>query len=242
MRLLLKINPQQKTPQPIDPHKIQGFIYNLAKGTDFEQVHDRDRYKYFCFSNIFPFESNQPFKSSRNYNLLITTPDKNLLIFLQGRLRDGYVFNLGDYKFKVINCQKVNPNVTPESKLKTSTPAVASIPQDLYDKYDIESDREYMYWNKDMPLNAFVDLTSKNSVRKYNEYNDKNLPEDLQLFRSYKFKRGALVDYKDAEIAGSIWEFKPNPQQKALDVLNFLLDTGIGEKNSSGFGFLNIID
>jgi len=241
VRLLLKINPKQKTPQPIDPHKIQGFIYNLAKNTDFEKVHDRERYKYFCFSNIFPFEPGEPLKESRNYNLLISTPENNFLTFLQGRFRSGFIFDLGEYEFEVVNCKKVNPKVTPESKLKTSTPAVASIPKSLYDKYNIESDREYMYWNKDMPLNAFVDLTSKNSVRKYNEYNDKNLNEDLQLFRSYKFKRGALVNYKDADIAGSIWEFKPNPKQESLNILNFLLDAGIGEKNSAGFGFFNVV-
>jgi CRISPR/Cas system endoribonuclease Cas6 (RAMP superfamily) len=40
---------------------------------------------------------------------------------------------------------------------------------------------------------------------------------------------------------GTIWEFELNPGLRG-DFLRFIIDTGIGELNSQGYGFVNIVE
>ena len=34
--------------------KLRGFLYNLQKGSSEFNQHDKEKYKHYCFSNIFP--------------------------------------------------------------------------------------------------------------------------------------------------------------------------------------------
>lgn len=240
MRLIVEITPRRQTPQPLNTHLIQGLIYRLLRGSQFEALHEKLRYKFFCFSNIFPFVPNKPLEEGEHYNILISSPSTEFINCLNKQLGTRKELKLGSFGFFVKRVRPLTVNLVENSTIRTETPVVISIPESLFGKYNIDSRREYLYWNSEMALNAFVDAVSKNSVRKFNAYYDKNFSEDLLLFQTFKFKRGALVRYKDADIAGSIWEFTPNPDTKAQKVLQFILDVGLGEKNSAGFGFLNV--
>ena len=33
---------------------LQAFIYNLLKHSKYDYIHNKEGYKFFCFSNIFP--------------------------------------------------------------------------------------------------------------------------------------------------------------------------------------------
>ena len=34
-------------------HAVQGFIYNMLKGTEYSERHDEPRFKFFTFSDFF---------------------------------------------------------------------------------------------------------------------------------------------------------------------------------------------
>jgi len=72
MRILIKLEPIAQY-QNIFPYyiQIQGLIYNLLKGSKFQDIHNNYSYKFFCFSNIF-------FKD-RLANLIISSPNRDFL-------------------------------------------------------------------------------------------------------------------------------------------------------------------
>jgi len=46
---------------------------------------------------------------------------------------------------------------------------------------------------------------------------------------------------KKINLTGSMWEFYYPKVSGRIKQLSFMLDAGIGERNSYGFGFLNIL-
>jgi CRISPR-associated endoribonuclease Cas6 len=55
MRLLVKLKSLIDSKYEMQYHYyLQSFIYDLLKGSKFHYLHDKQGYKFFCFSNIFP--------------------------------------------------------------------------------------------------------------------------------------------------------------------------------------------
>lgn len=62
MRLLVTLRCVGKCNYEMNYHyHLQGLIYGLINGTRYEYIHDKDGFKFFCYSNIFPI-SNQIMK------------------------------------------------------------------------------------------------------------------------------------------------------------------------------------
>lgn len=239
LKLILDLK-SDNLPDFIDYHLKQSFFYSLLEGTQFKDLHDRDSYKFFCFSNI--FQSKADSAHENQYTILFTSPMKNLVNVVEQQLCDlkKSKISMGDYDFVVVSVKRFSLELDSDSTLITGTPVVASIPSKDFEKYNIDSQRDYLYWNKEMPFDPFLDLLQKNSVRKYNIFHEENVEENLPLFSDYEYLGGALADYKDGKIAGSRWEFGVKERKQSLKVLDFCLQSGLGEKNSAGFGFLNL--
>lgn len=242
MRLLLTIQPQVNIPQPIPQYWLQAWVYQKLRNSEFYDLHNQERYKYFCFSNIFPFKKNSDLEAGGIYNLIISSPNEKMLEFLYQNIGDKIIFP----KHRALNIRQVNLikniSLTRQSLIKSATPIVVSLTESLAKLYNINYQVKKgrpLYWQKAMPLNAFVDGLTKNLVRKYNQYYGTNWPEDIPLFSGFKFLREALVGYKRGKILGSMWEFIPLEDETAIKILTFCLDAGFGEKNSAGFGFVN---
>ncbi len=242
MRLLIVLEPQNNISQPVSQHWLQSWIYQRLRNSEFCDLHNKERYKYFCFSNVFPFKKNSDLKAGKTYNLIISSPNDKMIKFLYKNIGDKVVFP----KSQILNILKVNliKNIYLEKQciIKSATPIVVSLTESLAKLYNIDyrvKKGRPLYWNKTMSLNAFIDGLTKNLVRKYNKYYGADLPEDTPLFGGFKFLREALVNYKKGKILGSMWEFIPLEDKKAKKVLEFCLDAGFGEKNSAGFGFVN---
>ncbi|MEO0270100.1 MAG: CRISPR-associated endoribonuclease Cas6, partial [candidate division WOR-3 bacterium] len=70
--------------------------------------------------------------------------------------------------------------------------------------------------------------------------------ESFSLFEQFKFKKEVcnhvIIKGKEYKVIGSIWEFMfsyfDNEQKK---ILEFGVDCGFGERNSFGFGFINVM-
>ena len=83
-----------------------------------------------------------------------------------------------------------------------------------------------------------------NAVKKYNAFYDDDFEIDSMnnIFDSFSFRKevSMRMNMKQEQfiIIGSIWTFEKNSMldKKFYD---FLFDTGYGEKNSLGMGFVN---
>ncbi len=247
MRLIVDVRPQKDLSIKYPREYIRNFIYSALKNTEFNNIHD-DRYKHFNYSNIFPYtDGMKQYLTSKTYKIIFSSPNENLLKLVSKKLIENGLI-IGDTKLEVKNMKFLNP-LKEVKHIITATPVVVRIPEQLYKEYDIESDKEYVFWKKNEFLTTFYDAILKNATRRFNHYIDQNslktkkitenkLPTNL--FKSFKFRK--MVYGWDKHFTGTMWEFTVNQKWQNSKLIKYLYDTGIGERNaSSGSGFINII-
>ena len=228
-------------------HKLQGFLYRLLAGSAYGDLHDRRGCKFFCFSNVFPSVDMHGGDVRR---FLVSSPDARLIgVFVEqlDKLQcSGERVNVGEMSFCVEGVSVLEPRVGRSCVLAAGTPIVIRIPRANYARYGIEppEDYAYVYWRKQYPFDAFVRQLEDNLFKKYNTFYGTQL-EAFPIFEQFTFQKQVcnhlVIDGRETKIFGSIWRFTFNylygDKQK---VVQFALDTGLGELNSIGYGFTNI--
>ena len=141
MRILLSLQPICDIKYNNDYHYyIQGFIYNILRDTDYHYVHDKKGNKFFCFSNIFPY--NSILRKNRYYYLIISSPDNRLIESIHKNLSKciGKSVFFGSMKFNIISLKTFSIDILSSKafKLKTETPIIIRIPSDF-----IKSEKKY---------------------------------------------------------------------------------------------------
>ena len=267
MRLLIKLKVTENTHYDMQYHyHLQGFIYNLLKGSTYDQIHDMRGNKFFSFSNIFPANALQ----QNDYRtLIISSPDEDLITYLyemlQLLLSKGIQIKIGTMKFKIDYLHKLFTRVPDSSNfnLITGTPIIVRIPREKYKIYDFEPTikSNYIYWRNGHPFDLFLTQLKHNLLHKYAQYNElinsisytdtyKTTLETMtpQIFQNFEFKKqiSTRVFIKGFEqiIIGTLWEFgfdnSGNNSNNNSELIQFALDIGLGERNSLGFGFMNL--
>ncbi|MEM7818484.1 MAG: CRISPR-associated endoribonuclease Cas6, partial [Candidatus Aenigmatarchaeota archaeon] len=119
-------------------------------------------------------------------------------------------------------------------------------------KYGINSKYNYVFWRSKLPFEAFVKQLEDNLIKKYASFYklkkseiNKIESETLPLFQQFIFKKEVcnhiIMKGKEVKIIGSLWEFIfQNLNEKQQELLRFSIDAGFGERNSLGFGFMNL--
>jgi len=241
MRIIIKLK-DEKT-QIIDNayHKIQGFVYKLMRDR-YSSLHDKKGYKFFCFSNIFPFKD-------ETKNLIISSPSEDIIESIASGIHVGEVVNIGEMQFRITGYNVFKTRVpTRDLHVVSSTPIMIRIPESKYDYYNIPFDERksrYVYWRPKYSFEAFVKQLSENLIKKFNDFYGTKV-DVYDLFEQFLFKEpvyGALtIDGRDHPFAASLWDFLwgyiDSMQRK---IIEFGIDTGFGERNSLGFGFMNVV-
>ncbi|MEM5855769.1 MAG: CRISPR-associated endoribonuclease Cas6 [Candidatus Aenigmatarchaeota archaeon] len=248
MRILLKLEAEKNSEYDLKYfHKLQGFIYTLLKGTEYGILHDKHGYKFFCFSNIFPIGD---IKTGDKRNLLISSPDHLFIKFLKDKLEElkseKKIVNIGEMLFKVEEVSLLKFKLKKSCKIISATPIVIRIPEKNYEKYGIEEKKKrYVYWRPIYSFEAFLNQLEGNLFKKYNEFNKTKI-EEFPLFEKFKFKKSTcnhiIISGKEQKVIGSMWEFIfSHLTKEQKKILEFGIDCGFGERNSMGFGFINVI-
>ncbi len=253
MRILfeLKAINDQNVWDASEYHKVQGFVYDkLIANTKFYDMHDSNTYKFFCFSNIYP-----PVivKSGQIRHLLFSSPNIDLVnsifTYAKDNLIDNRIINIGDQQYHLKSLELLETRVVGKSCIiRTSTPITIRIPEKAYPFYNIqEHDRKkkFIYWRSNLPHDIFMKMMLNNIKSKFKHYfniDASNFESAIQLFILLKEVVIHLpMDRYTAKIPASFWRFNfNNLNDDHRDLLNFALDTGFGERNSSGLGFLNV--
>ena len=229
-RLIIKFEPHENNSyDSINKHTIQGFIYSLLKEDSlFDNYHDFKGFKYFNFSNIFPVSD---FNVGEIKNLIISSPKQGFIRTLYESLNNKEFFYFGE------NLMKIKTIKTFQSKLTrrfiTSTPIVL-----------FENNRRNKYYSiKSNDFSFFMDRTKDNALKKYNAYQNGKYDFDGNLFDRFEFDREVAVRVKKADkmflIIGTLWKNLEKFNMDDKRFYRFIMDTGLGEKNSLGFGMLN---
>ena len=105
----------------------------------------------------------------------------------------------------------------------------------------------YYSFERDKDLLFFLDRIKDNALKKYNAFYNENLTLEGSIFDKLVFNKEVVINTikrgNEFIIIGSMWKNleKEYVSQNYKKFYSFLMETGLGEKNSMGFGFINPI-
>ena len=232
MRLIIKFEPRDFIKySDIDKYTIQGFIYSLLKNdSSFNSLHDVSGFKFFNLSNIFPVSD---FEKNSLKKLIISSPNEEFIKSLYDQLKDKTSFKLKNHEMELLKVMILRKNDC--SNFISATPIVL---------FEDNKKNKYYSFKQNSDFNFFFERLKDNAIKKYNAFYDGDFSLDSDLFTNFEFAREVSIRVtKNGNrfiVIGSLWknlEFDLTSQNK--DFYDFLFDSGLGEKNSLGFGFLN---
>ncbi|MCX8173156.1 MAG: CRISPR-associated endoribonuclease Cas6 [Thermoplasmata archaeon] len=244
MRIILRLRATKSQEINNESHKLQGFVYDLIRRSGFPGLHEKSGYKFFCFSGIFPQKS---VAAGDMRNFIISSPSSELVKGIGDCLRQGEAINIGEMQFQLSDFSVFEVRLGEKPRVECSTPVIVRIPEKLYDRYCIpleERKRRYVYWRPKYPFEAFLKQVSENLIKKYNDFYGTEI-QTYDLFEQFVFRKQVnlrfVVEGRSYGAAGSLWEFLwTHMDAVQRKIIEFGLDTGFGERNSLGFGFVNV--
>jgi len=235
-------------------HKLRGRLWGALEGTEFEKGHDGNDPPGFTYSNPFPPGD---MEEGDSRTLLVASPHEELLSHVARDFRDEPELNIGEMPYRVEDLSALAPDVgEPGSSgvIESGTGVVVRIPPWRRDEYGIEGDHgdNATFWRPEHTMEPFRNQVVANLDKKHGLFAPEHLPgpsdRDGGLFESYELiKTFALpvtvTEGKEMTYVLSKWKLgyrvRDDHHRRHL---NLALDCGIGERNSLGFGFVNITD
>jgi CRISPR-associated endoribonuclease Cas6 len=188
--------------------------------------------------------------------LLVASPDEELLAHIAADLKDDRELNIGEMPFTVERLSPLSPDVGEpgtSGTLESGTGVLVRIPPWRFDEYDIDSDHEQAeFWRPEHTMEPFVNQVEANLDRKHGLYCPDYLPGpsavEGDLFDGYELIKTFALPVTPTEGQRETWvlskwrfdyTIRDDDHRRHL---NLALDVGLGERNSLGFGFVNITD
>ncbi|MDO5851596.1 MAG: CRISPR-associated endoribonuclease Cas6 [Methanobacteriaceae archaeon] len=221
-------------------HWLSAIIYKKIDDLNLSQkLHSSTSFKFFTFSQI-----NVPFKKITKTGIISKNGVINFYIsssndYLIKSMVNGYLndlkINFGNHILFVEKIELI-PEIKINNKMKFNTisPIIVRTKKEINGKLKI--------WDLSPSPDFFKGL-EKNLVKKFNSFNNSNITDKIFIssdMRNVKRKRiGIKKDnnyiYQRAYMMDLILEGDPK-------LIKFAYDAGIGEKNSMGFGMLDVFN
>ena len=232
-------------------HKLRGRIWGALEGTDYDEVHDENRPKPFTYSNPFPPGD---MAEGDERTLLVASPEEELLAHVVRDLQDDPELNIGEMPFRVEDVSALSPDVGEpgtSGTIDTGTGVLVRIPPWRFEDYGLDIDHEEAeFWRPEHTMEPFVNQVEANLDRKHGLYAPEYLagPSDVDgdIFDGYELIKTFALPVTPTEGRKETWilskwrfdyTVRDDDHRRHL---NLALDVGIGERNSLGFGFVNI--
>ena len=233
MRLLLKLRAEKFLPSSkVNKHTVQGLIYSLLYDTEFSGLHTKSGFKFFTYSDIFPSGDFYPHKEK---TLIVSSPKPKFIQALYDNLRESRYVYLSDSPLRVAEVKKFKINVN--GRFISGSPVVLQVDN----KKNI-----YFSFKRGNTIQQFLKMVKENALKKYNAYYNDELTLEEEIFDLLQYKKEVVIPVKRGEksfpIIGSVWSLLEKRIPKGYRKFYlFIAECGIGEKNSLGFGFLNVL-
>ena len=219
IKILLKENIHVSDIQP----KVCGLIdYSFSKRKELLDMHNENKYKFYCFDFLYPAERDQVYKKGKIYTLTIRTVDFDLAEFFSNSLLDVQTRFIKALSSEV----KILPQ-KPIEKIYSLTPAI------------IKNDTGY--WRDNMSMDDYEKRLKENLIKKYNIIADTKMDEDFKLFDKIELKnrKPISVKYKKIKLLGDKVNLYIADNDRAQILAYMAIGCGIMEMNSRGCGFVN---
>lgn len=233
-RLILAINSKEELDDSyFEKYHFASSIYSILGGTGFPDLHLSNDFRFFSFSDFFPAG---PMKPDEVKKIIISSPDEKLIDSLHEAISAKNYLYLKD---KILEVQQIEKFAVKESvrDFTTGSPVV------LYK----DNLKNLFFSIRDGDnLSFFLRRLKDNALKKYRQfYDDENFDLDEFIFDSLNFRKEVRVRLekrgKEFYFIGTMWYSmkKFRIRRDYVPFYRFVMDCGIGEKNSLGFGFLN---
>jgi CRISPR-associated endoribonuclease Cas6 len=215
----------------ISKHTVQGFIYSLLRDTQYNQWHDKRGFKFFTFSDIFP---SGDFLPGIDKNLIISSPSREFIKCLYESLSSKDHFFLGPFQMKLIETKLVD--LTQNGRFISGSPIVLYLDNNA---------NTYYSFRRHPNVDFFLERLKENAIKKFSVYYGMEANLRGPIFEHLVFKKEVAIKITKGEksfvIIGSVWKLLEKLDQSDLndDFYHFVMEAGLGEKNSLGFGFIN---
>lgn len=241
MRVIIKFDKKEKILYT--QNHLQGFVYNLIRNSGYGKIHDiHPKFpRFFNFSQLF--------LSKDSYLcFVISSPLKDLIIRISKILKKKDIVRVNNNFLSILSVSLFKPIIEPPITIKTETPIIVRIPKKNFKLYGInlEKDVQYFYWRPKpgIPLEPFVKQLEARVYKQYKLFTGKEDIKEYPIFYKFIYKKTVDVPffYKNQKYSrpGTLWEFEINPQL-SKNLINFIIDIGLGELTSQGYGFVNLV-
>lgn len=235
-------------------HKLRGRLWGALDGTDYDTAHDSGDPTGFVYSNPFP---PRDMDEGDERTLLVAAHDEQLLAHVAADLLDDRELNVGEMPFRVDDVSSLAPDVGEpgtSGTLETGTGLLVRIPPWRCDEYGIDhpGGDTAVYWRPEHTTEPLSTQLESNLDKKHRLFAPDHLPgpSDVagELFDSHELiKTFALpvtvTQGEELTMVLSKWRFgytvRDDHHRRHL---NLALDCGLGERNSLGFGFVNVTE
>lgn len=234
-------------------HKLRGRLWGALDGTPYDERHDENDPTGFTYSNPFPPGE---MKEGDERTLLIASPDEEMLAHVAADLKDDRELNVGEMPFTVDEITALDPDVGEPGTsgiIESGTGVLVRIPPWRFEEYDIDVDHdEAEYWKPEHTMEPFRNQIEANLDRKHGLFGPDYLPgpsdvggdlfDGYELIKTFAIPVTVTRGVEETWVL-SKWRFdytvRDDDHRRHL---NLALDTGIGERNSLGFGFVNVTE
>lgn len=233
-------------------HKLRGRLWQALKETQFETRHDSNDPPGFAYSNPFP---PRDMEAGDDRTLLVSSPNEELLAHIASDLLDDRELNIGEMPFRVTDLSDLNPDVGEpgtSGTIETGTGLLVRIPPWRHDEYGIDhpGGNTATFWLPEHTMEPLRHQLEANLDKKHRLFMPDYLPGpsdvDGELFDDYELIKTfsipvTVTEGEQRTFILSKWRFgytvRDDHHRRHL---NLALDTGLGERNSLGFGFVNL--
>lgn len=235
MRALLNLNPRRDTEYQQDyNHNMRGYLYQLLED-EYPDVHGNHKEIPFTFSNFFP---PTPILDDET-KVIIASHNREYLSEVAHGISKDEEINIGEMPFWLDSINVFDVSADNSGKLRTEHGVYCTV----------ESDRNQpTYWKEKHGVDTFKTRIEESLDWKVDhmtryDSNARDFPVFNTLHLRNTYARPVNIE-TDSEITVVLSDWKLEYDIRTdmhRKYINLALNTGIGWKNTLGFGFVNKI-
>ncbi|MHB1506460.1 MAG: CRISPR-associated endoribonuclease Cas6 [Cuniculiplasma sp.] len=216
----------------LDKHFFQSYVYSCLSDKGDTHLHTGNHFRHFSFGNPYPSGDLNPGSIK---NILISSPDDDIIKKLQDAMEQRGEIWFGKNRVEILDVKKYNMGI--HRAFQTGSPIV------LY-----KNNRNNIYYslrNGDT-LSQLLIRMKENSVKRFRDFSgDNGFELNRPLFDLVQFQREVSTPIQKGNskfsIIGTTYYRLERVRINSLETefYRYLMDGGLGEKTSFGFGFLN---
>lgn len=242
MQIKIEFSSEEDIILPIHyNHIVQAFIYNNIDEELASFMHDEGymssgrKFKLFTFSNILKrgILKNKRFNFRKDIEIIVSSPIDKFCKSIVNSMLLSDKLNLGGNQIKVAKIQMLEKNIdVKEIVVETISPIT------VYSTLLKPNGGKFTYYYQDREK-EFEKLIGENLVKKYNAFHGQDIIEDndIEIISKGSTKQN-IIYYKDFIVKGQTGRFIIKGNKKLLQMG---LDSGLGSKNSQGFGCVRLL-